>query len=98
KNHFTSTELILSHKTKQLIMLQNKTTSMYDNVLQQFNRVADEMNLGENIRKILAVTNNEITVNFPVYMDNGKIEIFKGFRVQHNNALGPYKGGLRYHP
>src|SRR5699024_6623616 len=57
-----------------------------------------KMNLNGNIRKILATTNNEITVNFPVRMDNGEVEIFKGFRVQHNNALGPYKGGLRYHP
>src|SRR5690625_3695983 len=77
---------------------KKKPVSMYDNVMQQFNHVADRMHLDENIRKILSTTNNEITVNFPVRMDNGKIEVFKGFRVQHNNALGPYKGGLRYHP
>lgn len=71
---------------------------MYDNVMQQFNRVADKMNLNPNIRKILATNNSEITVNFPVRMDDGQVEVFKGFRVQHNNALGPYKGGVRYHP
>jgi glutamate dehydrogenase (NAD(P)+) len=54
--------------------------------------------LNENIRKILGITNNEITINFPVKMDNGEVKIFTGYRVQHNNALGPYKGGLRYHP
>lgn len=56
------------------------------------------MQLNPNIRKILGITNNEIIVHFPVKMDNGEVEIFTGYRVQHNNALGPYKGGLRYHP
>lgn len=72
--------------------------SMLDNVMQQFNKTADSINLNPNIRKILSVTNNEITVNFPVKMDNGEVRVFTGYRVQHNNALGPYKGGLRYHP
>lgn len=72
--------------------------SMLDNVMQQFNKTADSINLNPNIRKILSVTNNEITINFPVKMDNGEVRIFTGYRVQHNNALGPYKGGLRYHP
>lgn len=72
--------------------------SMLENVLEQFNRAADQIDLNPNIRKILAITNTEILINFPVRMDNGEIEIFTGYRVQHNNALGPYKGGLRYHP
>jgi len=71
---------------------------MMDNVMEQFNSAADQINLHPNIRKILSITNNEIIVNFPVKMDNGNVEIFTGYRVQHNNALGPYKGGLRYHP
>lgn len=71
---------------------------MMDNVMEQFNSAADQINLHPNIRKILSITNNEIIVNFPVKMDNGEVEIFRGYRVQHNNALGPYKGGLRYHP
>ncbi|MAY84820.1 MAG: glutamate dehydrogenase [Flavobacteriales bacterium] len=72
--------------------------NMVENVLEQFNSAADEINLHPNIRKILSITNNEIIVHFPVKMDNGEVEIFSGYRVQHNNALGPYKGGLRYHP
>lgn len=72
--------------------------SMFSNVLQQFNKTADLIDLNPNIRKILSLTNNEIIVHFPVKMDNGEVEIFTGYRVQHNNALGPYKGGLRYHP
>lgn len=71
--------------------------SMYQTVLEQFNETADQMNLDSDIRKILSITNNEIIVNFPVKMDDGRIEVFTGYRVQHNNALGPYKGGLRYH-
>ncbi|WP_378186992.1 Glu/Leu/Phe/Val dehydrogenase [Aquimarina sp. W85] len=71
---------------------------MMENVMEQFNNAADHINLHPNIRKILSITNNEIIVHFPVKMDNGDVEIFTGYRVQHNNALGPYKGGLRYHP
>ncbi|WP_341214718.1 Glu/Leu/Phe/Val dehydrogenase [uncultured Wocania sp.] len=70
---------------------------MMANVMEQFNSAADQIKLHPNIRKILSITNNEIIVNFPVKMDNGDVEIFRGYRVQHNNALGPYKGGLRYH-
>jgi glutamate dehydrogenase (NAD(P)+) len=75
-----------------------KKTGMYDNVMKQFNQAADIMNLDKGIRSILSTTNSEILVNFPVKLDNGEIEVFRGYRVQHNNALGPYKGGLRYHP
>lgn len=76
----------------------NQKTGMYENVMKQFNHAADVMGLNENIRKILSATNNEIVVHFPVRLDNGKVEVFTGYRVQHNNALGPYKGGLRFHP
>jgi len=71
---------------------------MLDNVMRQFDNAADIIGLNSNIRKILEVTNNELVVHFPVRMDNGEVEVFTGYRVQHNNALGPYKGGLRYHP
>lgn len=75
-----------------------KRTGMYENVMHEFNKAADVMNLDLGVRKILATTQNEIVVHFPVKMDDGSIEVFTGYRVQHNNALGPYKGGLRYHP
>ena len=60
---------------------------MMDNVMEQFNSAADHINLHPNIRKILSITNNEILVNFPVKMDNGEVEVFTGYRVQHNGAL-----------
>jgi glutamate dehydrogenase (NAD(P)+) len=72
--------------------------SVYETVVQQFNKAAEKMGLDPNIRKILAEPINEIQVNFPVIMDDGEIEMFTGYRVQHSNVLGPYKGGLRYHP
>ncbi len=71
---------------------------MLENVLRQFNNASDIIGLDPDIRKILGITNNELVVHFPVKMDDGNVEVFTGYRVQHNNALGPYKGGLRYHP
>lgn len=72
--------------------------SLYQNVVTQFNRAADVMNLDPDVRRILAMTKNEIVVNFPVKMNGGHVEMFTGYRVQHNDALGPFKGGLRFHP
>ena len=58
---------------------------------------ADIIDLKHRVKIILAQPKNEIMVHFPVRMDDGHHELFKGYRVQHNNALGPYKGGLRFH-
>ena len=69
-----------------------------DNMRRRFDRAADLMELDPHIRKILAATTNEIVVNFPVKMDDNNIEIFTGYRVQHNNVQGPFKGGLRFYP
>jgi glutamate dehydrogenase (NAD(P)+) len=72
--------------------------SIYKTVTKQFNKAADLMDLDNDVRQILSKTTNEVTVHFPVKMDDGRIEMFTGYRVQHNNVLGPFKGGLRYHP
>ncbi|MFD2540960.1 Glu/Leu/Phe/Val dehydrogenase [Lacinutrix gracilariae] len=84
--------------TKELKKKKQPKQGMLANVMKQFDTAASLVNLNPNIKKILEVTNNELIIHFPVRMDNGEVEIFKGYRVQHNNALGPYKGGLRYHP
>ena len=84
--------------TKELKQKQQPKQGMLENVMKQFNAAAELVDLNPNIKKILEVTNNELIIHFPVRMDNGDVEVFKGYRVQHNNALGPYKGGLRYHP
>jgi glutamate dehydrogenase (NAD(P)+) len=65
---------------------------------EQFDKVADQMNLSENIKKILREPLYEMHFNIPVKMDNGSIKVFKGFRIQHNNARGPTKGGIRFSP
>jgi glutamate dehydrogenase (NAD(P)+) len=59
---------------------------------------ANVINLKHRVKIILAQPKNEIMVHFPVRMDDGHHKLFKGYRVQHNNAIGPYKGGLRFHP
>ncbi|MBK7538480.1 MAG: Glu/Leu/Phe/Val dehydrogenase [Myxococcales bacterium] len=63
----------------------------------QVDKAMKLINLDDDVAQILAQPKNEIITNFPVRMDNGKFQIFKGYRVQHNNILGPYKGGIRYH-
>jgi len=72
--------------------------SLYEDVISLFDEAAEIIEINPNILKILKRTTNEIIVNFPVMMDDGRVEIFTGYRVQHNNLLGPFKGGLRYHP
>jgi glutamate dehydrogenase (NAD(P)+) len=63
-----------------------------------FDRAADALDLDESMRGVLRGIKRELIVHFPVELDNGGFEVFTGFRVQHNIARGPAKGGLRYHP
>jgi glutamate dehydrogenase/leucine dehydrogenase len=72
--------------------------SLHETALVQFQRGADLIGLKEEYRTILSQPKNEIIVNFPVRMDNGEYQVFRGYRIQHNNLLGPYKGGMRFHP
>ncbi len=72
--------------------------NQYDMALEQFQRAADLMKLDANVQEILRKPRRILSVNFPVKMDDGRILLYQGFRSQHNNALGPYKGGIRYHP
>jgi len=78
--------------------VKEEKPNLYKIVEKQFTKAAGIMDLQPDIGKILSVVNNEIIVHFPVKMDDGHIQIFTGYRVQHNNLLGPYKGGLRFHP
>jgi len=71
--------------------------SLYEMCRTQYWRAADAMGLDPAIAQILGSTTNEIIVHFPVEMDDGRIEVLTGYRVQHNNVLGPFKGGLRFH-
>jgi glutamate dehydrogenase (NAD(P)+) len=69
-----------------------------DMALDQFDAAAARLQLDAGVASMLRTCQRELAVNFPVKMDDGTIRIFTGYRVQHNLARGPAKGGLRYHP
>ncbi|HEC81804.1 MAG TPA: Glu/Leu/Phe/Val dehydrogenase, partial [Thermoplasmatales archaeon] len=72
--------------------------SFYESVLEQIDFIAERMSLDSGIHKILRQPERELTVAVPVVMDDGGIEVFTGYRVQHSSVRGPCKGGIRYHP
>ena len=74
------------------------TLNPFHMAVQQFELAADKLNLSEDMREILREPKRELTVNFPVRLDNGRIKTFTGYRVQHNVNRGPAKGGIRYGP
>jgi glutamate dehydrogenase (NAD(P)+) len=63
----------------------------------QFDLAAEMLNLDTGLRRVLREPRRELTVHFPVHMDDGSVEVFTGYRVQHNLGRGPAKGGIRYH-
>ena len=65
---------------------------------QQFNRAADYLDLDSSTRNVLSNPKRQLIVSIPVKMDGGDVQVFEGYRVQHNIARGPCKGGIRYHP
>lgn len=71
--------------------------NLFEMASRQFLTAAEKMRLDPMVRTILSEPQNEIIVNFPVRMDNGAYRLFKGYRIQHNNSRGPYKGGIRFH-
>ncbi|KLO23042.1 glutamate dehydrogenase [Marinitoga sp. 1197] len=71
--------------------------SLFENALKQFDKACKVMDLDPNLQAVLSKPKRELTVNFPVKMDDGSIRVFTGHRVQHNIARGPAKGGIRYH-
>ncbi len=70
----------------------------FDMAIQQFNAAADKLNLDLGLRQILSSCKRELTVHFPVRMDDGTVQVFTGYRIEHNFARGPAKGGIRFHP
>jgi glutamate dehydrogenase (NAD(P)+) len=76
----------------------SQTHNPFEVAKQQLNQVADIIGLESGYRKVLLNPKRELIVHFPVRMDNGDIEVFTGYRVQHNIDRGPAKGGIRYHP
>ena len=74
------------------------TLNPFEIALKQLDEAANLINLESGMRDVLANPKRVLTVSLPVKMDNGKIQVFTGFRSQHNDARGPFKGGIRYHP
>jgi len=73
-------------------------TNAFEMAQQQFDKVADQLGLDEQVRQILRWPAREYHMRLPVRMDDGKVRVFEAYRVQHNDARGPNKGGLRFHP
>jgi len=77
---------------------EKKHVSMYEAVLARFNTAAKLYNLSEDIAAMLITPQKQVKVSLPVVMDNGKIQVFEGYRIVHSTYLGPSKGGIRYAP
>lgn len=78
--------------------MANNSYNPYETAQKQFDNVADSLNLEESVRQILRQPAREYHFTIPVKMDNGTTKVFNGFRIQHNDARGPAKGGIRFHP
>ena len=79
-------------------MAANKSFNAYEMAQAQFDKVADDLKLDKATRALLREPLREYHFSIPVKMDDGSIQVFRGFRVHHNDALGPCKGGIRFHP
>ena len=81
----------------QELELHYDPDNLYVQTMSSILDAAERVDLPHQLKLILAQPKNEIMVHFPVQMDDGTSKLFKGYRVQHNNVLGPYKGGIRFH-
>lgn len=75
----------------------NNESNPFGNALSQLSRAIKVVSSNNDIIKILATPQREIKASIPVILDSGELQIFEGYRVQYNNILGPYKGGIRFH-
>jgi glutamate dehydrogenase (NAD(P)+) len=75
----------------------SEKTNLYEVAKRQLDKASKSIGLDPDVQTILSQPKNELIINFPVRMDDGRYILFKGYRVQHNNILGPFKGGIRYH-
>ncbi|MGN6627947.1 MAG: Glu/Leu/Phe/Val family dehydrogenase, partial [Tepidisphaeraceae bacterium] len=87
-----------SRETNRLAAKPEEIQKFWRNASLYFARVYDTMGLDPHWRPVLSTPKRILTVSCPIKMDDGRIEVFTGYRVQHNNARGPFKGGLRFDP
>ena len=79
-------------------MTQQEELNPFKIANQQFDLAADYLELDDSMRRVLKHAKRQLVVSIPVKMDGGDVQVFEGYRVQHNIARGPAKGGIRYHP
>ena len=77
--------------------METKAYNPYENMIAVLEQAADKLGLKQDEYETLKYPERELTVSIPVRMDDGTLKVFEGYRVQHNSARGPYKGGIRYH-
>ena len=77
--------------------MKTKKYNPYENMLSVLDQAAEKLGLAKDDYETLKYPERELTVSIPIRMDNGEVKVFEGYRVQHNSARGPYKGGIRYH-
>lgn len=78
--------------------MQELDTPTFRLAVSQFDQAAEAMHLDPNLRERLKLPQRSLVVSLPVRMDDGRVEVFTGYRVQHDSSRGPSKGGVRYHP
>jgi len=78
--------------------MQELDTHTFRLAVAQFDQAAEAMGLDPNLRERLKIPQRSLVVSLPVRMDDGRVEVFTGYRVQHDSSRGPSKGGIRYHP
>lgn len=79
-------------------MADAKDIDPFECAQQQLRKAVDILKMDESVYDVLKDVNEYLEISIPVKMDNGEIRVFRGYRVHHNNARGPYKGGIRFHP
>src|SRR5919106_3281954 len=87
-----------ARKTEERRAPQRAEVSNYEIVSHWFGEAAERLGLRDDIAAVLRSSYREVQVQVPVTLKDGRIHVFSGYRVQHNGARGPYKGGIRYHP
>jgi glutamate dehydrogenase len=83
---------------KMTVSIVEETLNPYQIAQQQIDTAAAHLQLPEHVTQILKRPKRVLSVSFSVRMDDGSIRVFEGYRAQHNDAIGPTKGGIRFHP
>ena len=80
------------------VQFDSSETNPFEAMLARFREAAEKLGLEEGLYRVLAEADMEITVKIPITKDDGSYEVYTGYRVQHNRAMGPCKGGIRFAP